>query len=553
MNRLLLLPSLVFLSMGQSMAQDYMLQHLRTFRGHEHGVKKAVFAPDAKTFASGGTRGELMFWDVESGQVIKKLEGHYSSINDLRYTRDGRFIITAANDGHVKVWDANSGALIGKFNTSERVEDRKNIYFAILSDDAQLAYFGGEDRKLRVGLVGSDEPCRVLYTDKKDAIRCAALSPDGREIVFASGQYLIVLDLSTNKVVREYNTGTCQINALQFSADGKLLLSWCANARVDMRDAKTFALKTSFRTGSGERKFSNMAFSDDQKYVISGDEASRFHMWDLAAKKLVLNEGANQGTIQDFDVNTKQNYLLSASLDKTIKLWKLAEKVIEEDPKPKKKTELLVEPAPDIVILSQTETADDFMPAEPRQAEVAVQEVVKPALPEPIVEVVPEVKVEPAPEIAVAAKIEVEVKPVYQPELISQVKKTAVDSMSVVPETINGRRIKPIRSDHRLNLLSRKLTFQIWDAQVIDGDIISIFINDECIVKEYSIVNDRHTVSFDASMYKKAYLYLHAHNVGTIPPNTATMMVSDGVQEIQVELRSDLTGSAAMELNFVEP
>jgi len=117
MNRLLLLLSLVFLSMGQSMAQDYMLQHLRTFRGHEHGVKKAVFAPDAKTFASGGTRGELMFWDVESGQVIKKLEGHYSSINDLRYTRDGRFIITAANDGHVKVWDANSGALIGKFNT----------------------------------------------------------------------------------------------------------------------------------------------------------------------------------------------------------------------------------------------------------------------------------------------------------------------------------------------------------------------------------------------------------------------------------------------------
>jgi hypothetical protein len=101
-------------------------------------------------------------------------------------------------------------------------------------------------------------------------------------------------------------------------------------------------------------------------------------------------------------------------------------------------------------------------------------------------------------------------------------------------------------------LLSRNLTFQIWDAQIIDGDIISIYINDQIIVKEYSIINEHLTVKFNAKDFKKAYLYLHAHNVGSIPPNTATMMISDGVQEIQVELRSDLTGSAAVELNFVD-
>ena len=97
---------------------------------------------------------------------------------------------------------------------------------------------------------------------------------------------------------------------------------------------------------------------------------------------------------------------------------------------------------------------------------------------------------------------------------------------------------------------SHQLTFEIWDAQVIDGDIVSIFIDDECIVKEYSITAVKKLVKFDASKYKKVYLYLHAHNLGTIPPNTVTMKISDGIQELDIELRSDMSGSAAVELLF---
>jgi hypothetical protein len=64
----------------------------------------------------------------------------------------------------------------------------------------------------------------------------------------------------TNKLAGEYNTGTCEINALQFSADGKMLAfvvrqryGWTCVMR------KTFLLKTSFRAGTGGRKFSNIS------------------------------------------------------------------------------------------------------------------------------------------------------------------------------------------------------------------------------------------------------------------------------------------------------
>jgi hypothetical protein len=97
---------------------------------------------------------------------------------------------------------------------------------------------------------------------------------------------------------------------------------------------------------------------------------------------------------------------------------------------------------------------------------------------------------------------------------------------------------------------SHQLTFDIWDAQVIDGDIVSIYVDEECIVNEYSITATKKSVQFDASDYKKVYLYLHAHNLGTIPPNTVTMTVSDGIQSLDIQLRSDLTGSSAVEFLF---
>jgi len=541
MNRPLRLLSILFILTNTGLAQEFDFKPVRTFSGHEHGIRKAVFAPDGKTFATGGTRGEVSVWNVQSGQVVSRMEGHYNSVSDLRYSKDGRFIVTASSDGHVVVWDAATGKAVRKIQTSEKATERVNIHFALLSEDGQAVYFGGEGRKLKMALVGSDEPFRVLYTDRKDPVRCASLSPDGKELVFAAGQYLMVLDLATNMIAREYNTGTCIINALSYSADGGTLLSWCASARVDMRDAKTFALKTSFRSGSGERKFSNMAFTDDGRYIVTGDHASRFHMWDLEGKRLVMDAGADQGTILDFDVHSSPTYLLSASLDRTVKLWQIGEKV-EEEPKKKKNAAPVQEPAPQVLILTQSETGDDFTPVEVRQeAPVTVKKVEQPV-----------VKVAPVPVLeeqtpAQETRPEV-VAPVAVPLPISK-----GDSVSVIPARMQGRRVNPIRNEHRLNLLSRNLTFQVWDAQVVDGDIISIFINDECILNEYTIISERKSVNFDASAFKKAYLYLHAHNVGTIPPNTATMMISDGIQEIQVELRSDLTGSAAMELNFVDP
>jgi len=508
--------------------QELGLTLVKVFSGNAHGVRKAVFSPDSKTFATAGIRGEVQVWDVASGQRVAQMEGHMSSVNDLRYGHDGKHIVTAAADGFVFVWDAYTGKAIRRIRTSASNAERPDVKWALLSKDGQQVFFA-VGKELRMAKVKGESPASTVYTDRKDPVSAAALSPDGRELLFSAGQYLIVLDIAAGKVVREYNTGTCEISSLSYSADGELMLSWCSNSRVDIRDASTLMLKTSFRSGTGGRKYSNMALTADQRYVVTCDHASRFNLWDLQEKRLVMDEGADQGTVLGFDVAPDADLMLSASLDRTVKLWRIGEKIPDENGKKAKRPEPDPVPGPQVVILTQSETQEDFTPVEVREeAQTSIQRVVEPV----------RAAAEPSP---APADTEQDLP-----------LKVLGDSVSVLPERVNGRRIKPIRSDHRLNLLGRELTIEVWDAQVVDGDIISLYINDDIILEEFSIVSERKAVHFDATPYRRAYLFLHAHNVGSIPPNTATMMISDGIQEIQVELRSDLTGSAAMELNFVD-
>jgi hypothetical protein len=88
----------------------------------------------------------------------------------------------------------------------------------------------------------------------------------------------------------------------------------------------------------------------------------------------------------------------------------------------------------------------------------------------------------------------------------------------------------PVKADH-VNLF-------IHDAQVQDGDIISLNLNGEWIIRGLEVTKEGAKITIPLS-YKENYLIMHAENLGTIPPNTATMQINDGSNTHRITLNSD--------------
>lgn len=100
----------------------------------------------------------------------------------------------------------------------------------------------------------------------------------------------------------------------------------------------------------------------------------------------------------------------------------------------------------------------------------------------------------------------------------------------------------------KVNLSSRNVKFSVWDHGQIDGDIISVYVNGNRVLNEFTLTGSKHTfdVTLDFNGYN--YVLMYAHNEGTISPNTASLEITDGDGSHEVSLESDLTTSGVAEL-----
>jgi hypothetical protein len=117
----------------------------------------------------------------------------------------------------------------------------------------------------------------------------------------------------------------------------------------------------------------------------------------------------------------------------------------------------------------------------------------------------------------------------------------AVDSPNV-PSTFMGR---PVKVEGTVSVSSKNVTFYVWDSEVIDGDRISLIVNGNTILSDYTLTGSKHSVSYKLDNRGYNYVMLYAHNVGSIPPNTAALSIDDGDEEQMLVLSADLSTNGA--------
>jgi len=128
------------------------------------------------------------------------------------------------------------------------------------------------------------------------------------------------------------------------------------------------------------------------------------------------------------------------------------------------------------------------------------------------------------------------------PSMVPEIKKT-----DTVKQKTSG--FEPRRKDILKTIAIEQPTFRVdfYDNGEIDGDSITVFYNGKIVLLHKMLTTKAIslTLALDENV-KENVITMYADNLGTIPPNTALMIVTDGDKRYEVRITSDTEKSGSV-------
>lgn len=154
-----------------------------------------------------------------------------------------------------------------------------------------------------------------------------------------------------------------------------------------------------------------------------------------------------------------------------------------------------------------------------------------------------------------AIKVLKETFQVWRPSEEDTIAAVRIQPRNVVNYVVSNQykeRQKEVAQELTIDADTIKVDF--YDNGEIDGDSISVFLNDKLIA--FNRILTTRSVHFDIPLdTTKDFneITMFADNLGTIAPNTALMIVNDGKKRYEIRLTSNLEKSATLKLKRKRP
>jgi WD40 repeat protein len=85
---------------------------VQTLRSEE-AIFSLALSPDGSTLAAGSSTGNVLRWDLVSGEAMPPLDGKaVGLVWQVTYSSDGKLLASASADGVIRVWEVGTGSLL---------------------------------------------------------------------------------------------------------------------------------------------------------------------------------------------------------------------------------------------------------------------------------------------------------------------------------------------------------------------------------------------------------------------------------------------------------
>lgn len=134
------------------------------------------------------------------------------------------------------------------------------------------------------------------------------------------------------------------------------------------------------------------------------------------------------------------------------------------------------------------------------------------------------------------------------------IKHSNVDSNKVEIESFDEMKSRKNNTVTILNVATKYLEIKIYDNGIIDNDTVSVFYDGKLICNKQKLTSNPITLKIQIDDTTKIHeLVMFAENLGSIPPNTALIIVTAGEKRYELHSSANLKENAVLQINYNPP
>lgn len=250
----------------------------------QKGVWKVSFFPDGNRLAVAGSSNSepiVRIYETANLKEVLTLKGHTKRVRAVDVSPDGKMIATGSADGNLIIWDADTGEEIKRFyfGNKQNIPEIFDLQFS--KDRKKLAVSAFEFLAVFDTKTWHRKETDINdFIDKNIALQAWKIIFSPLEKTLALGTFsgdVAILDAETLKILRVLKVHQANVKSLDFSSDGKILATGSWDRTVKFIDVQTGEIVNELRghfAGIHE-----LTFSPDNKIIATAGGDLNVNLW----------------------------------------------------------------------------------------------------------------------------------------------------------------------------------------------------------------------------------------------------------------------------------
>ncbi len=251
--------------------------------GHGRVVLTMKFSKDGKHLLTGSADNTAKLWDLETGEAVQTYQGHREVVFTVAFSDDGEKLATGCWDGSAKIWNRKTGTLISTFV----FEQASPYQLEFVNNDIYLMA-AQLDKTLKLWEIDSKQPVRD-FMGHTNVIHSFDIHPTQPMMASAGWDGKVkIWDINTELQLYRFSDHIGSVYTAIYNNGGDVLSTAGEDRVIKIRDAaQNYILKKELVGHSAP--VTNLAYTPDDKYLISSSENGEVIVWDMSSGKALIN------------------------------------------------------------------------------------------------------------------------------------------------------------------------------------------------------------------------------------------------------------------------